>query len=199
MRIHGKIASSGVNGPGKRAVVWTQGCNLACPGCWNPNTHDAAAGESIYVSDLVDWLVKQKGIEGYTFSGGEPMQQALELNVLVRCLKNRFPERSIGMYTGYTEKELETGQYHSWDSKVTQSLKQLLWKEVKENLDWAVMGRYNELKQINKPLVTSSNQELRLFTDRYKASDFPPQRVEFSITAGGLVTLTGFPRTAQNL
>jgi len=39
MLIHGFVAHSGVNGPGVRAVVYFQGCNLACAGCWNPATH----------------------------------------------------------------------------------------------------------------------------------------------------------------
>jgi len=34
-----------VNGPGKRAVVWVQGCTLGCPGCFNPQTHSVAAGK----------------------------------------------------------------------------------------------------------------------------------------------------------
>ncbi|MGD0006352.1 MAG: 4Fe-4S cluster-binding domain-containing protein, partial [Anaerolineaceae bacterium] len=32
-----------VNGPGKRSVVWVQGCTLNCPGCFNPQTHPAIA------------------------------------------------------------------------------------------------------------------------------------------------------------
>ena len=39
MLIHGFIAHSRVNGPGVRAVVYFQGCNLGCDGCWNPATH----------------------------------------------------------------------------------------------------------------------------------------------------------------
>ena len=29
-----------VDGPGLRAVIWTQGCNHNCKGCHNPQTHD---------------------------------------------------------------------------------------------------------------------------------------------------------------
>src|SRR5713101_3859933 len=39
MLIHGFIAHSRVNGPGLRAVVYFQGCNLGCASCWNPATH----------------------------------------------------------------------------------------------------------------------------------------------------------------
>ena len=34
MLIHGFVAHSRVNGPGMRAVVYFQGCNLGCAGCW---------------------------------------------------------------------------------------------------------------------------------------------------------------------
>ncbi|MGH9631192.1 MAG: 4Fe-4S cluster-binding domain-containing protein [Bryobacteraceae bacterium] len=39
MLIHGFVAHSLVNGPGVRAVVYLQGCNLGCASCWNPATH----------------------------------------------------------------------------------------------------------------------------------------------------------------
>ncbi len=29
-----------VDGPGLRAVLWTQGCSHHCPGCQNPQTWD---------------------------------------------------------------------------------------------------------------------------------------------------------------
>ena len=48
-----------VNGPGKRAVVWVQGCSLGCPGCFNPQTHPAAAGKNWRVDRLVKWVLGQ--------------------------------------------------------------------------------------------------------------------------------------------
>ena len=38
MLVHSTLPRSTVNGPGERAVVWFQGCDLRCPGCWNPST-----------------------------------------------------------------------------------------------------------------------------------------------------------------
>ena len=35
MQVHAVMACSLVNGPGRRTVVWFQGCKLSCPGCWN--------------------------------------------------------------------------------------------------------------------------------------------------------------------
>ena len=33
-----------VDGPGIRAVIWTQGCVHHCPGCHNPETHSFTTG-----------------------------------------------------------------------------------------------------------------------------------------------------------
>lgn len=35
-RLHAVVPRSTANGPGVRYVVWSQGCALACPGCFNP-------------------------------------------------------------------------------------------------------------------------------------------------------------------
>lgn len=37
-RLHAVVPRSAANGPGVRYVVWSQGCALACPGCFNPET-----------------------------------------------------------------------------------------------------------------------------------------------------------------
>jgi hypothetical protein len=54
---------------------------------------------------------RQYSFDGVTFSGGEPMQQAEDLAKLVQGLRSALPTLSFGMFTGYSEKELETGRY----------------------------------------------------------------------------------------
>jgi pyruvate-formate lyase-activating enzyme len=48
-------------------------------------------------------------LEGPTFSGGEPMQQAEGLLKLMREIRRTAPTVSLGMFTGYTEGELASG------------------------------------------------------------------------------------------
>ena len=39
MLVHAIMPASRANGPGLRCVVFVQGCNLNCPGCFNPWSH----------------------------------------------------------------------------------------------------------------------------------------------------------------
>ena len=102
MLIHGFVAHSRVNGPGIRAVVYFQGCNLGCAGCWNAASH-AFVGPPRGLKDVAEQVAaahQTHAIDGITFAGGEPMQQASDLLGLVRFLKCARPELSIGMYSG---------------------------------------------------------------------------------------------------
>ena len=91
MLIHSIVESSRVNGPGIRAVVWFQGCTLACSGCWNKDTHSfsKSAGIEIGVEELAQKIAALPNLDGVTFSGGEPLQQAPELLMLMRRQRRR--------------------------------------------------------------------------------------------------------------
>lgn len=65
-----------VNGPGLRAVIWTQGCRQRCPGCQNPETWNESAGQLVAIEDVKQQLRALKGQTGLTFCGGEPLLQA---------------------------------------------------------------------------------------------------------------------------
>jgi anaerobic ribonucleoside-triphosphate reductase activating protein len=193
--IHSKMDITEVNGPGKRALIHVQGCTLNCKGCWNPDTH-AWVGQEVEVTQLVDWVVNIPDIEGLTFSGGEPMQQAGSLLLMMLDLKELRPELSIGMYTGYTLKELETNRYQCFNSEgQLYPGNSYLWGRIKEHLDFAIMGRYVQAKRSQeRPLCGSSNQEVVFFTDRYSEKDLSQQAFEVTIDRDtSLVHITGFP------
>lgn len=204
MFVHGKIEDSTVNGPGHRAVIWLQGCRgMNCLGCWNQETHEHGVGNQETVTNLLKWIAARPDIEGVTFSGGEPMQQAADLMILAQLIRARCPDLSIGMYTGYTLKELEEGRFVWFDCDAAEESSHdefipgnsTLWRRIRENLDFAIMGRYNALLRTStKPLCGSSNQELVLLSTFYKQEDFEPQEVEIVISPNaGLVSITGFP------
>jgi anaerobic ribonucleoside-triphosphate reductase activating protein len=194
MLIHGFVAHSRVNGPGVRAVVYFQGCNLGCAACWNPATH-AFAGPLRDLEDVAKQVAvahRSHRIDGVTLSGGEPMQQALDLLDLIRLLKHTRPELSIGMYSGYTERELDSGRF--WTRYgIAQEARRRVWDDIKSHLDFAVLGRFVAARPSTLPLRTSANQVLRLFSDRYREEHFEPLEFEVHIEAQGLVQITGFP------
>lgn len=180
LRVHALMESSAVNGPGARAVIWVQGCSLGCPGCWNPGTHDPLRGSRLDVSEILEWFAmasRENKVEGLTISGGEPMEQAPAVLALLRRLKAAHPGMTTGLFSGYTERELP----------------EALWRAMQRQLDFAVLGRYNSWRRGHHPLVSSTNQVLRLYTARYSIADFVAQSVEVHIDDTGLTQITGFP------
>ena len=177
-----------------RAVVYFQGCNLSCDGCWNPATH-AFVGPSRRVHDIAGQVAAAHlthALDGVTFSGGEPMQQALDLLDLIQMLKRSQPEISVGMYSGYTERELDSGRF--WTRYgIKQEARCRVWVDIKQHLDFAVLGRFVAARPSQIPLRTSANQVLRLFSDRYREEHFKPLEFEVNIESAGLVQITGFP------
>lgn len=196
MLIHAIIAASRANGPGLRAVLFFQGCSLGCRRCWNPRSHPFEAGIETTVEGVAQALVQAKRdhhLEGVTFSGGEPMQQADSLLALMRSLRNGIPTLSLGMFSGYTERELEDGRYLIWQSELTTREKRAVWQAIRSHLDFAVLGRFNILKPSSAPLCSSGNQVLRLFSSRYESADFSEQVTEVHIDEAGAAEVTGFP------
>lgn len=196
MLIHGKIDSSSVNGPGNRAVLWFQGCSLGCKGCWNPETHAFNMKQDVSIGEIEDWVLGLKDVEGITFSGGEPMQQAPYLYVLVKYIREKRPDLTIGMYTGYSKKELENGTFKwksAFDAEWQRGTKQL-WMEIKQCLDFAVTGRYvQSMSSHSEPLRGSTNQEVLFLSTRYSETNLSPQVAEITIGADALVQVTGYP------
>ena len=174
MRIHGFERCSRANGPGARFVVWFQGCTLGCAGCFNPGTHDAAAGRSITIEELAAEL-RAANVEGLSLSGGEPLQQAGAAVALLDAA------RSLGLstlaFSGYTLSEIE----------------QLpRGRDVLARLDVLIDGRYIAGDRLATGLRGSANQRIRLLTDRYTLADVEATPVaEIRIGPTGDVVLTG--------
>lgn len=197
MLIHAFVPVSRANGPGRRAVLWFQGCTLGCRSCWNQTAlpFEGTPTDKDQIVERVLALHRADLIEGLTFSGGEPMQQTLSMLGLIDKLhKAAGGSISFGMFTGYTLGELERGRYFTFEECGD---KTTLWQAIRARLDFAVMGRYNADAPANLPLLTSRNQRLHLFSGRYRESDFGEQMVEISIGESGEATLTGFPVLGQ--
>lgn len=105
MHYHNITKDDMLNGDGLRVVLWVAGCAHACPGCHNPETWEADSGipfDQAAKDELFAELEKDY-ISGVTFSGGDPLFPGNRETVgaLCRELRQRFPDKTIWMYTGY--------------------------------------------------------------------------------------------------
>jgi len=105
LRIAGIEPESFVDGPGIRMTVFTQGCHHNCPGCQNPQTHDFNGGHFIEIDEILAMIDENPLLDGVTFSGGDPMDQAAALVPLAREIKDRG--LSLVIFTGYTFEYLQ--------------------------------------------------------------------------------------------
>jgi anaerobic ribonucleoside-triphosphate reductase activating protein len=195
MLLHAFIPASRANGPGLRSVVFFQGCTLACDGCFNPESHPFTGADVpiLTIAERVLQAQREYGVEGVTFSGGEPMQQAPALLELILVLHQQLPSLSFGMFSGYSDLELVLGEYSIWGCDYSEPDRRRLWEEIREHLDFAVLGRFNEAQPSGLPLRTSRSQALRMLTSRYDLKDYSPQSVEVIVHPDGRAEVTGFP------
>jgi anaerobic ribonucleoside-triphosphate reductase activating protein len=105
VKIAGVERCSVVDGPGLRTVVFAQGCPRSCPGCHNPASLDPEGGSWRELDELVSDVCSERGIQGVTFSGGEPFMQAQAFAELARRFKDKG--LSIVTFSGYTYEELK--------------------------------------------------------------------------------------------
>ena len=79
-KIHSIQSLGALDGPGMRFVVFTQGCNLRCGCCHNPDTWSYDGGTEYTPEEIVKKAVRYKEYfgkdGGITISGGEPLLQA---------------------------------------------------------------------------------------------------------------------------
>ena len=106
------------NGEGVRTTLFVSGCRLHCPGCFNQEAQDFAAGEAFTqeVEERILESLEPGYIDGLTLLGGEPMEpeNQRDLVAFVERVKERFPEKGIWCFTGYVlEDLLEGGRRHT--------------------------------------------------------------------------------------
>lgn len=177
LRLHHFEALSRANGPGLRSVVWFQGCTLNCTDCFNPKTHTPESGDSNTIEQAFAKIAANIGrIEGITFSGGEPLQQAPALIELIQRVRSETG-LSIVLFTGFTWEEV---------NRLPQA------KAILAGVDVLLAGRYQSALRVARGLIGSSNKTVHFLTPRYTAADFEaiPQ-AEVIIGAGGELRFSG--------
>lgn len=187
LNLHAIIPASMVNGPGTRIVVFFQGCERRCYGCFNPDTHPFEKRLAYSVNELFERYLSgpfhSSKIDGMTVSGGEPFMQAKGLQELLECAQTEHGLSTI-VYTGFRLEDIE----QSKDMSVALPF-----------IDLLVDGAYNE--QMPEPTLLargSTNQKFYFLTDSYCLDDlYMPAKTEIRISPDGTATGTGFGRTLQ--
>lgn len=146
MRYHNITKDDMLNGDGMRVVLWVSGCEHKCPECQNPVTWDICGGLEFDEDAKAEIFAELEHdyVSGVTLSGGDPMhtQNRGDIEKLVGEISEKFPEKTIWMYTGYE------------------------WQDVKDlplmkKVDVLVDGRYiKDQRDVNLPWRGSSNQKV---------------------------------------
>lgn len=139
MRYHNITKDDMLNGDGLRAVLWVAGCTHCCKNCHNPVTWDINGGIEFdkAAEDELFEAASKPYISGVTFSGGDPLhpQNREEVGRLIRKLKEKLPQKTIWLYTGFLWEEIKDEDYIKFadvlvDGKFVEELKdeKLHWK-----------------------------------------------------------------------
>lgn len=105
------------DGEGWRVVLFVAGCHHHCKGCQNPESWNPTAGKP-FTKEVKEFLFNciTDQIDGLTLSGGDPLykKNLSEITELCKEFKERFPDKTIWLYTGnlYRDsKDLEVMKY----------------------------------------------------------------------------------------
>lgn len=174
-------------GPGVRFAIWVQGCSIRCPGCFNPHFWGTHGGTEQLVSDLAQ-RVAAANVEGITFLGGEPFEQADGLAQLAAAVRGQG--LSVMTFTGYDRAFLESSLAPSGAGDLLAAT------------DLLIDGRYDAATPDTlRPWVGSTNQRFHFLTNRYRylEESLPSLRdtVEIRLAPDGQVTLNGWAGTDQ--
>ncbi len=104
VRVAGLVNDSIVDGPGFRFTVFVQGCPHRCEGCHNPETWAFQGGVWMTPDEIFARAAKNPLLSGFTFSGGEPFEQAAALLPLAKRIREHGYELAI--YSGYLYEEI---------------------------------------------------------------------------------------------
>lgn len=96
-----------VLGPGKRIGIWFSGCQRRCEGCVSPELWEREERFSVTAErlfSLIRRVAEKHPVDGFTLTGGDPLDQADELRKLIPML--HVVSQDILCYTGLLKSEI---------------------------------------------------------------------------------------------
>lgn len=138
-----------VLGPGRRIGIWLCGCSRGCKGCSNPELWQVQDKYKISIDsvlELIHQISDKNQVDGFTITGGDPMEQSEELQHLLKMLKRISDD--VLVYTGFKIEELTENQL--------------------ENISVLIDGAYIEELNDNSLLCGSSNQRIHILEEKQR-------------------------------
>ncbi len=177
LRVFKILKNTKVEGPETRYCIWVQGCSIHCKGCQAVHTWTHKGGKLYDTKTIVDDILSQKDIEGVTFLGGEPFEQAEALGEIAEVVK----KAGLGVLCF-------SGNYLEDLKKDVKNQKLL------SNIDLLIDSPFEIDKlDYSRPWCGSSNQRYHFLTDRYNKTIFEnyQNKVEFNIYKDGSIFMNG--------
>lgn len=177
LRVFNIVKNTRVEGPEIRYCIWVQGCSRHCRGCQAVHTWPHNGGILYETSEIIEDIMSQKAIEGVTFLGGEPFEQAEALGIIAEAVK----KSGLGVvcFTGGLLEELQKDKTN---------------KRLLDNTDLLIDGEFMIDKvDYSRPWCGSSNQRYHFLTDRYNEEIFTKykNKVEVNISKSGVIFMNG--------
>ncbi len=174
-RIYKILKHTKVEGPGIRYCIWFQGCSRHCNGCWAKETWDFNSGKEYDAKDILNDILKTKDIDGVTFLGGEPFEQADVIGYIAENVQKAG--LSVVCFTG---------------DKIENLKKQYL--HILKHIDILIDGEFDETqKDFSRPWVGSKNQRYHFLSSKYN-EDILKQyknKIEVNVQKNGLIFING--------
>ena len=144
------------NGEGVRVALFVSGCRHHCKGCFNSMTWDFNYGNE-FTENEINRVIKELDhsyVSGLSVLGGEPLEHVNQQGLLplLKRVKEKFPDKNIWCYSGYTfETDIMGKMYNNWKET----------PEILSYIDVLVDGKFEEdKKDIKLRFRGSSNQRI---------------------------------------
>lgn len=177
INVYKYLKNTSVEGPGNRFCLWVQGCKKHCRGCYATETWSFEKNK-IYTAEEICSFIPED-VEGITFLGGEPFEQAKELKQVAKYCQNKG--LSVVCFTGYTIEEIKS----SHDTARLEFL---------EYIDLLIDGGFEQKNfDLSRPWIGSSNQRYIFLSDRYTQQDIEKykNKIEMRISPDGKLEING--------
>jgi len=174
------VIGSYTNGPGKRVVIWLQGCTIGCPGCCNASLQPHEPRhlvDPLVFAELISRECINHKCEGVTLTGGEPFQQAAALGIFSSKIKEN--NLTIVCFSGYLKDNLL--------ASIDPLVHKLLY-----SIDILIAGPYNQQTEYHRTWSDDPDKKYVFLSDFYSKDDLTNStHCELILLETGLI-YTGF-------